>query len=199
MSGAISIGAHYGEEYEGWLAQGCTNFIFFEPVYSNYCKLLKILPLSSNVVIHNLAIGNKRGKIEMYVESEHQGKSCSILEPYLHLEQYPDIVFDKKQLVKIDKLDNIDYDRLLFDHLHIDTQGYEMEVLRGAEESLRTIETIQIEVYRKELYKGCAMYEEVWEHLVARGFRQTDIVWRGNTWGDAFFRRIYNAHFNLPL
>jgi len=31
MKGAISIGAHYGEEYELWLSLGAKNFIFFEP------------------------------------------------------------------------------------------------------------------------------------------------------------------------
>lgn len=189
MRGVISIGAHYGEEYEGWLSLGVKNFMFFEPVNANFTKLAKILPLGPNIVLHKMALGNMTGRIFMHIEEEHNGKSCSILKPFLHLEQYPDIKFTHRELVHIDKLDNIDYDRSLYDHLHIDTQGYELEVLKGAEHSLRHIETIEVEVYREELYERCAMAEQVTMHLEARGFEFVSVYWRGNTWGDAKFER----------
>ena len=198
MKGVISIGSHYGEEYEGWLSEGATKFIFFEPVFKNYCKLRKVVPDVFDISIYNLAIGNMTGEVEMFIEDEHQGKSCSILEPFLHLKQYPDIEFVRKETVKIDKLDNVAYNRSLYDHLHIDTQGYEMEVLKGAEKSLNQIETINIEVYREELYKGCAMYEDIFDYLTLKGFHQTEVYWRGNTWGDAKFRRVHNLDYNLP-
>jgi len=189
MKGVIQIGAHWAEEYEGWLSLGVENFIFFEPILANYNKLCRILPKTDNIRIHRLAIGNMVGIIPMYVETEHQGKSCSILEPYLHLEQYPDIEFNDKVSVVIDKLDNIEYDRSLYDHLHVDTQGYELEVFRGAERSLGYIDTITTEVYRKELYKGCPMIDEVVSFLGDQGFKVKDVFWRGNSWGDASFIR----------
>lgn len=189
MRGVISIGSHYGEEYEGWVSLGALNFIFFEPIKKTYEKMVKILPKSDNIKTFRTAIGNMKGKIFMHVETEHQGKSCSILKPYIHLTQYPDIEFTHRELVDIDKLDNIEYDRSLYDHLHIDTQGYELEVLKGAEHSLRYIETIQCEVYREELYERCPMATQVVEYLELKGFELVDIYWRGNTWGDAKFER----------
>ena len=68
-----------------------------------------------------------------------------------------------------------------------------LDQLKGAEITLKYIETITVEVYREELYKGCARHEEIIEFLKERGFVQTDVFWRGNTWGDAKFRRVHNA------
>jgi FkbM family methyltransferase len=189
MNGVISIGAHWGEEYEGWVSLGCENFLFFEPVSFNFKKLRKILPKSDKIRLFNLALGNLRGTKKMFVEKSHQGKSCSLLEPFLHLQQYPDIEFKYSEQVQVDKLDNIGYDRDLYDHLHIDTQGYEMEVLKGAEHSLSFIKTIQVEVYKKELFKGCIMFDDITKFLEDHGFEFVSVFWRGISWGDAQYRR----------
>ncbi len=189
MKGVIQVGAHLAEEYEGYVSLGVENFIFFEPVASTFKKLSRIRPASDKIKLHQLALGNMTGEIEMYIEGEHRGASNSILEPYLHLEQYPDIVFSGKEIVKIDKLDNVAYDRSLYSHLHIDAQGYELEVLKGAVESLKYIETIECEVYKRELYKGCPMIEEVTAFLKEQGFNMTEVFWHGLFWGDAFFSK----------
>jgi FkbM family methyltransferase len=189
MKGCISIGSHYGEEYEGWVSQGVKNFIFFEPVMANFVKLERILKDKNGyILLFNLAMGNKEGTVKMFTEQSHQGKSCSILKPTGHLKQYPDIEYGTQELVRISKLDSIPYDRDLYDHLHIDTQGYELEVLKGAAESLKHIDTLTIEVYREELYEGCAMVDDVVKYL--KDFALMEIFWRGNTWGDAKFKRI---------
>jgi hypothetical protein len=107
----------------------------------------------------------------------------------LHLEQYPDIEFTDKVSVVVDKLDNVKYDRILYDHLHVDAQGYELEIFKGAKMSLNYIDTITTEVYRKELYKGCPMIEDIVAFLSEHGFSLKEVFWRGNTWGDANFER----------
>ena len=188
MRGVIQIGAHWAEEYEGWLSLGVNEFMFFEPVLSNYLKLCRILPVIDRIKIYQLALGNKTGKIMMFTETEHQGKSCSILEPLLHLEQYPDIEFTGRELVDIEKLDNIKYDRELYDHIHLDAQGYELEILKGAEKSLEYIDSITCEVYRKELYRGCPMIDDIVEYLYQFGFDLKKVFWRGLSWGDAEFK-----------
>jgi FkbM family methyltransferase len=189
MKGVIQIGAHNAEEYEGWFSQEVVNFIFFEPISHNYNKMVRILPKTNGIKTYHMALGNTTGQVMMYTEVEHQGKSCSILKPYLHLEQYPDIEFTGQELVEIDKLDNIEYDRGLYDHIHVDTQGYELEVFKGAVKSLEYIDTITTEVYRKELYKGCPMIEEVVKFLNGYGFNLKEVFWRGNSWGDASLSR----------
>lgn len=190
MKGVISIGSHYGQEYESWVMEGFENFMFFEPTKTSYDKLVKILPKLKNIKTFNIALGNYTGKANMFTETEHQGKGNSILVPKYHLEQYPDILFDSVEIVDIDKLDNIDYNRSMYDMLHIDTQGYELEVLKGAFNSLDYIRKIKTEVYRKELYEDCPMIEEVNKYLESKGFLLMSVIWNGITWGNAIFTKI---------
>lgn len=190
MKGVISIGSHHAQEHEGWVAEGVKYFIYFEPIKSSYEKMVRILPKFPNIMTFNMALGDFRGTTEMYVETEHQGKSCSILKPKLHLEQYPDIVFHSKESVAVGMLDDIQYDRSLYDHLHIDTQGYELKVLQGAKKSLEHIKTIQCEVYKEELYEGCPMISEVSGFLSDHGFCFLKVVWKSATWGDAQYVKL---------
>lgn len=190
MKGVISVGSNLAQEYEYWLSLGVENFIFFEPVQSTYDKMVSILPKTKNIQCFRLALGNMTGKAMMNTERVHGGKSCSILNPSLHLKQYPDIVFEGKTTVNIDKLDAIKYDRSLYDHLHIDVQGYEKEVLRGAVNSLNFIKTMQVEVYRAELYEGCPLFIEMVEYLWELGYSLEAVTWTGLTWGNASFRKM---------
>ncbi|TFG73868.1 MAG: FkbM family methyltransferase [Thermodesulfobacteriales bacterium] len=165
--------------------------MFIEPVKANFAKLSRIMAnKSENIKLFNLAVGNFNGVSSMFTEEEHQGKSCSLLKPKLHLEQYPDIIFNSQEEVEVRRLDDIEYDRTLYDHLHIDTQGYEMEVLQGAKKSLRLFATVAIEVYREELYEGCAMHTEVTAFMRENKFHLMNIFWRGNSWGDAEYLRL---------
>ena len=54
--------------------------------------------------------------------------------------------------------------------LKIDTQGYEMHVLRGAKQSLDSIKGMQIELSLVELYEGSAGYLELLQLAEASGF-----------------------------
>ena len=77
--------------------------------------------------------------------------------------------------------------RRLYDELHIKAQGYELEVLKGATDSLRYIDVINMQVYRVELFDGCPMFEDVVEYL--DDFDLININWRCKSWGVAEFKR----------
>jgi FkbM family methyltransferase len=192
MKGVISIGSHWGEEYKKWKCEGAENFIFFEPVSFNYKHMMELLPDENNIRAFNMAIGNKKGKITINVENDenNKGQSCSILEPKLHLEQFPHIVFDSTEEVGIDRLDNIKYGRALYDYLHIDVQGYELEVLKGATQSMQYINVIDIEVNRAELYLGCAMIVDIDTFLRVMGFYRISVDWYGGNFGGAIYKKI---------
>jgi FkbM family methyltransferase len=61
----------------------------------------------------------------------------------------------------------------LIDILKIDTQGYELTVLRGAEQVIagNQVAMIFAEVLFAPLYVGQAFFHEVYDHLWRRGFR----------------------------
>jgi FkbM family methyltransferase len=187
ITGVIHIGAHYGQEYKDYAKHNIQNLIFFEPLASNYHKLLSSLPKDKGIITFNLALGNTRGLMEMYVETANSGMSCSLLEPALHLTQYPHIKFPRKETVKVNKLDNIPFDRTAYNMINIDVQGYELEVFKGADRTLDFIDIIYTEVNREEVYKNCAKIEEIDSFLSEWDFDRMETDWAGGTWGDALY------------
>ncbi len=54
--------------------------------------------------------------------------------------------------------------------LKVDTQGYDLNVLRGAGRQLESIVGVQVEMAMTPLYEGAPLYDDVVEFLEARGF-----------------------------
>lgn len=61
------------------------------------------------------------------------------------------------------------------DFLKIDTQGFELEVLKGAEAALRSVVGIELEAQFRPLYKGQALFGEIHAWLYERGFILRDL------------------------
>jgi FkbM family methyltransferase len=187
IKGVIHIGAHYGQEYNSYIKNNINNLIFFEPLKKNYNILLNNINITNNIKAYNIALGNFTGNVDMYVEDFNQGMSSSILEPDLHLKQYPDIIFNQKENVKIDKLDNIEFDVNNFNMINIDVQGYELEVFKGSLYTLQFIDIIYTEVNRDNVYKNCVKVEELDVFLEQFNFKRILTSWEGGSWGDSLY------------
>lgn len=186
INGIILIGAHYGNEYGDFLEMGVKNIVMFEPLKNNFSVLSKNIA-DPNVVLINKALGNENRKIDMFVETANKGMSSSILEPKLHVNQYPHIVFNEREEVDMVRLDDINLDMTNYNFILIDVQGYEMEVFKGAEETLKNVDYIITEVNNAELYKGCVMFSNLANYLSKFGYVLMEEDARGATWGDALF------------
>ena len=185
IQGLIHIGAHYGQEYEIYQKLNIVNLVFFEPLTKNF-EILKS-HVGENVKLFHKALGNENKRIKMYVESANNGMSSSVLQPKKHLEQYPEIIFEREEIVEMVRLDDILEDKQNYNFLTIDVQGYELEVLKGSRETLKNINYILTEVNRDELYENCARVEQLDEFLGRFNFQRLETNWEGETWGDAFY------------
>lgn len=185
IKGVIHIGAHYGQEYELYKKHNIKNIIFFEPLTKNFDTLK--LNVGEECVLYNYALGNQESEIDMYVESVNYGMSCSILKPKLHLIEYPHIIFDQMETVKMKLLDNIEFNRNDYNFINIDVQGYELEVFKGSSKSLHNIDYIITELNTDELYQGCAKLQELIEFLSPYGFKLIDKIIGPNLWGEGLF------------
>jgi FkbM family methyltransferase len=186
INGIIHIGGHRGSEINVYKNLGVENAIFFEPLSNNYAYLSEALK-NTNYIGKNIALGNVQGNIDMYVEDVNQSMSSSILKPKKHLEQYPGIVFTRMENVIIDKLDNVDINLNDYNFINMDVQGYELEVLKGATETLNKIDYIYCEVNNDELYENCALIDELDKFLSTYSFKREVTDWCGGTWGDALY------------
>lgn len=187
INGVLHIGAHFGQEFSVYNKLGIKNMMFFEPLSKTFRTLQSNIGDRANLV--NTALGNTEGEVEMFTETQNLGQSSSILEPDHHLAQYPSIQFTGKEKVKITKLDNFISESEKYNFINIDVQGYELEVFKGGEQFLKSIDYIMTEVNRASLYKGCAKIEELDKFLGDRGFSRVETKWDGVTWGDAFYTR----------
>jgi FkbM family methyltransferase len=78
------------------------------------------------------------------------------------------------------------------DFLKLDVQGYELEVLKGGERLLESVEAVMMEVNLIAVYEGAPLVHEVVSYMAARGFRVYDVC--------TFFRRPYdNALWQMDM
>ena len=185
INGVIHIGGHFGQEYDVYKKLKIKNMMFFEPSSNSFNVLQK--KIGNKAVLVNRALGNQEGEIEMFIESANEGQSNSILKPALHLLQYPHIKFNEKELVKITRLDNYISESKKYNFINIDVQGYELEVFKGAEKFLHHIDYINTEVNIDEVYKDCAMIEDLDEFLSSYNFIRVETSMEGGIWGDSFY------------
>ena len=205
INGVLHIGAYIGEEISVYEKLKIPNIIFFEPIKKHYEQLCA--NVKGKAQTFNIGLGNFNGTANIFVsESQYNGRpwfncgsgaSSSILEPYKHLIQHPNISFPNEELIIVRKLDDVileyNINPLNYNFINIDVQGYELEVFKGAVDTLTHIDYIVAEVNRDELYKNCAKVEELDEFLGNFGFRRQQTNWAGDTWGDAFYEKFYNA------
>ena len=180
--GVIHVGAHFGEEYLSYISAGIYNIHFFEASSRTFAKLKFQVGCSS---CYNFALGAVDSISKMYVETRNQGQSNSLLKPLLHSKQYPQITFDETEEVIVRPLDSFKVKGCNF--LNIDVQGFELEVLKGSEESLPDINYIYSEVNRAETYENCAQIGEMDGFLSRHGFKRVETIWAGGIWGDALW------------
>ena len=161
------------------------NIIIFEPLLDNFQILQKKCEkLNADIVGHQIALGSEKKIVEMYVSS-NDALSSSILKPKIHLTQYTDILFDEKETVEVNLLDNYETDNCNF--LNMDVQGYELEVLKGGIKTLENIDYVYCEVNRDEVYENNAYIEDIDKFLSDLNFERVVVEWTGETWGDALY------------
>lgn len=124
-------------------------------------------------VFDRTAVGNVTGEISINVA----GNSClssSIYEMLpAHTNAIPGSAIVRQEKAPIIKLEQFvrsrkDMPKRLL--LKIDTQGFELEVLKGAESMLEYIVAIQLELSWTELYAGQPLALETMQWILQRGF-----------------------------
>lgn len=157
----------------------------FEPIPSNF-ELIKTNLESSNIKNANpfqIALSDKIGQAEFHLSSgEPEGKetedwrfgnkSSSLLPPKKTKEVVPWLKFENTINIPTDTIFNFcrknNLDRI--DFIHMDVQGAELMVLKGAEDLLSRIGMIWLEVEAIELYDGQPLKSEVEKFMQKNGF-----------------------------
>ena len=158
INGIIHVGAHTGQEVNEY-SKYKNKIILFEPQKDIFDKLIENVSKNPNVNCYNIGLGSKNEKKIIHRSEGNEGKSSSVLSPEIHLLVQPDINFVDTEEIQIKRFDSLDIDTLNF--LTLDVQGFELEVLKGFGEKLKSVEFIYTEINTKFLYKENALVSDI--------------------------------------
>ncbi len=130
--------------------------------------------------VRNLALGGARGEAQLHVTSNNVSSSINELNRE-EIEKQPEVFqgWLKQEAAESVTLSTLDHefkdvaDILL---IKLDTQGTELDVLKGGAETLKRTSFILTEMNNHEMYKNACQYYEVDQFLREHSFRLADIV-----------------------
>jgi FkbM family methyltransferase len=150
----------------------------FEPIEEVFTDLLENTAIYKNIVASNVAIGSKCE--ESYINVTTSDSSSSILEPNpkVHNSTFMKNVTTKKteQKISIITLDSIKIISNPTALIKIDVQGFELEVLKGAPETLQKNTIIVLEIFNNDFYEGVPQYHEIDSFLRKNNYELYDFV-----------------------
>jgi len=144
----------------------------FEPLPCCQPLLQAVATNRPRIRIHPLALGETTGTVDMY-ENDYAPSSSILPMQDRHRELWPKTVNSNKIQVAMETLDHL-ASRVSFEaacFLKMDVQGFELSVLRGATEVLRSTAVVMAEVLFEPLYEGQADFRMLLNFLAERGFR----------------------------
>ena len=127
--------------------------------------------------VFNFALGEAEEKREINIAGNSYSSSLLSMLP-AHLKSAPESKYIGKEVIDIRTLDS------LFGYLckaatnvymKIDTQGFESKVLKGAEQSLSQIDTVQMEMSLVPLYEGELLFNEMYMLMSKKGYSLVSI------------------------
>ena len=192
VRGVVHVGANVGQEMGWYLANRLLPILCFEPVPLAYDDLVATWGgYSDDVEFVNCALGEEDGTLTLQVPVDLDTQRVSRYNP-LHLagHEWTDIPMGKSIEVPVYRFDSWVRKQDLYlppyNALSIDTQGMEMEVLRGFGDLLDGFDYLCVEMSAKPVYDGEVPAGEVIAWLEERGFKRETPIEEHD---DVLFRR----------
>jgi len=185
IRGVIHVGSHKGEEMPTYLSLGLKDIVLIEPMRESFDVLRG--KYNFHAKLFNVACADYEGMQEMWIETDNDGQSNSLLKPKLHLTQHPDIKFKGTRAVNVSRLDKLGLDVGLYNFLNMDVQGAELMVLKGATDILHHIDYIYTEVNFDETYEKCPLVTDIDSFLSKYKFERVETFNGTDIWGDALY------------
>ena len=188
VKGVAHFGAHLGDEVKDYKKLNYKPIHLFEPQKKIFKKLEESFSKDEDIYLYNIGLGKEKKTNKLYLSPTNESASASLLKPSGHLKYHPEVIFEDTENIEIYPYDDFDLSNI--NYLNIDIQGYELEALKGSENSLRKyIEYIFIEISREEMYEGAILKNELDIYLRDFEFIRVSTRWVSSRipWGDAFY------------
>jgi FkbM family methyltransferase len=145
----------------------------FEPASENFELLAREAEGDSAWEVRQVAVGSAPGTLELHLMGS--SGSNSLLEPNAYATQLMPRTFTQRgsEVVDVTTVDDVFEEATrgatsVF--LKVDTQGYDLEVIRGAASSLERLVAVQVELALQQTYEGQPPYLDLLAELAQNGF-----------------------------
>ena len=172
LNGIVHIGAHYGEEIPYYKTLVGNNIVCFEPLAHAFLAFKQSHP---DIPIYQIALSDNNGSAKFYETADGAyGQMSSLLEP---LDEIFHMTGGVKRTctvhtMRFDTWFSLTCECYLCNCVVIDTQGSELQVLKGFGSLIHNFKFFSIECSEKPLYKGSATAQEVIDFMATNGFVQ---------------------------
>jgi hypothetical protein len=191
IHGVLHIGAHECEEM-GFYQQLhiLPNQILW--IDGNREKVHQAITRRIPNVYHALITDTDDKEIDFHITNN--GQSSSILELGTHRIHHPHIHFietRKEKGITLDRFfERYELNGAQYDFWNLDIQGAELLALKGATQHLPFVKALYLEVNTEEVYKGCALIQDIDAFLKPFGFQRVLTYLTDYHWGDALYLKI---------
>jgi FkbM family methyltransferase len=181
----VDAGARYGLHPSFKSITNLAKFYLFEPEPFEFSRLCEKYKNHSNVEVSNLALSNQKEILNLRV-SQHS--ALSTLKPigtYVTEENYKVMEFSEVASVKVetDLLDSV-FSNIKVDFLKLDVEGFELNVLEGAEFQLdNNIVGVRSEVTFADLHGNGPSFGEINKFLLSKNFELLNLDYNGQGFG----------------
>src|SRR5262245_37199465 len=176
----LDVGANDGEVMSGFLVHfPDARVIAFEPFQTCYDELATTFAHRSNVAIEQMALGSSPGTGRLNVFSASRMNSLLEMDDDSRNIMKDSFTKTTDASVAVDTLDSycLAHGINHIDALKIDTQGYDLEVLKGAEGLLsqHRITAILLEINFIPMYAGQPRFVDIHGFLTSRDYQLVDL------------------------
>lgn len=164
----LDVGANRGQFASELRKIGYTGLIVsFEPIGSEYTVMQALFKNDDNWRGFQIALGSKDESATIMIPN--LTVMSSILQPIGPEKNLREETFEIRRLDGLlpDLIEQLGVSNVF---LKMDTQGYDLEVFKGADDCLETIAGLQSEISIRPLYKDMPHYTEVFEVYENAGF-----------------------------
>ena len=147
----------------------------FEPLPECFAQLRAALPGDANFFPIETGIGRQDQTLDFY-RSFHSPSSSFLKMEEFHKEAFPESGNGQEAAplkIEVRTLDGLLADKKLAENilLKIDVQGFEIEALAGATQTLAMSKVVIIEMSFANLYEGQPLFHDVYSEMYQRGYR----------------------------
>ena len=183
IKGIIQVGANTGQEISEY-KNYTQNIMCFEPINEVIATLKQNHP---DVLSYNIALGKSNECQTMYLASNNF-ESSSFLKPNNHILYYPHITFENTRNIRIFRFDCLGIEtKNKYNILKSDTQGFELQVLKGFGKELSNFDAICVEFIDSNQYENDSSLSKIQDYLEPFGFKFGKVLTELNGSGDVIF------------